>query len=693
MSKYYMNKLITVLHVEDSNSDALYVKGMLGNIPGCQFSVKHANYLKEAIELLQQDCGIDVVLLDLLLPDSEGMATIESIMDVAPSRAIVMLTGEGNQDLILEGLRLGAQDYIPKDEISPNLLKRVILAAYDRQHAQEELRMSEQRFQLAVTGTFDGIWDWMIKGDKFWMSEQYYALLGYQTHDFAPSLDAMKESFHPDDRNSFWRGIQRHIKDKDIAYHAEHRMLTKEGEARWFLVRGQAVWDETGEAVRMAGSISDIHDRKRMEAELTESEERYFLAVRGAGVGLWDWNIETDELYWSDKCKRLIGVTYKEFVPNFSFFEERLHPEDRERVLQAVKNHTDNETRYDVQYRLRHKNGEYIWMRARGQAIWDDDGKASRMAGSVADITEQKKAEEEKVAMEVQLRHAHKLEAIGQLAAGIAHEINTPTQFVGDNIRFFQDFFEDLNDLLELYEKLTEAVKSGQADKALVEQVSDKIEDIDLEYLLEEVPEAISQSLDGVTRIRDIVKAMKEFSHPGSANKELSDINQNIQNTVTVSRNEWKYAAEMELVLDPDLPTVECLPNELNQVILNMVVNAAHAIIDVEGDSGNMGRITVTTKQKGDLCEITISDTGAGIPEGIRQRVFDPFFTTKEVGKGTGQGLAIAYSVVVDKHQGTIDVESEVGKGTTFIIRIPVSARTAQNKEQGDGDEAIAVCG
>ncbi len=689
---------IKVLHVEDSQSDVVYVRGILENIVDIRFTVLHAGTLKDGIDTYRKNRDTDIILLDLTLPDADGIDTLVKMHMAAPETAIIMITGEGDENIILEGLHREAQDYISKKEIRPDLLKRVVVSAIDRYRSHRELISSEQRFQLAVTGTFDGIWDWFITKHELWLSEQFYHLLGYEEGEFPPTLTNWKECFHPDDRKSLLRGIQRHLQEQDIAYHSEHRMRTKDGEYRWFLVRGQAVWNQKGDPVRMAGSISDIHDRKRMEDELTRSEERYFLAVRGAGVGLWDWDIITDEMFWTDKYKRMLGVTYKTFRPERSFWDERIHPEDLPKVKDAMTAHLKDGTQFDVQYRMRHEDGRYIWVQARGQADWEDDGSPSRMAGSVADITELKNAEEERTNFEVQLRHSQKLEAIGQLAAGIAHEINTPSQFVGDNTRFFQDAFVDIAALLELYQKLLDSIEKQEDVEELVKKVKEKIEEVDLEYLLEEVPQAAQQSLDGVARIRDIVKAMKEFSHPGSASKELSDVNKNIENTVTVSRNEWKYVSAVETVLDPNLPQVECLPNELNQVVLNMIVNAAHAIKDVVGDTGEMGKITISTKLVEDQCQITIEDTGKGMPEDVKERVFDPFFTTKEVGKGTGQGLAIAYSVVVDKHSGIVNVESEEGKGTKFIIQVPVSApktslMEAVNDEESDGDEkTTAVC-
>lgn len=291
------------------------------------------------------------------------------------------------------------------------------------------------------------------------------------------------------------------------------------------------------------------------------------------------------------------------------------------------------------------------------------------------EMAERKRKEEERAEMEIQLRQAQKLESIGQLASGIAHEINTPTQFVGDNTQFLKESFEDICRLLKLYEEYMNASAEEQAD--LRDEIKDTAEEIDLEFLLTEIPEAINQSIGGIKRVSEIVKAMKEFSHPVTEQKRMVDINKSVSSTVIVSRNEWKYVSDVESKLADDLPLVPCYPGELNQVILNVIVNAAHAIGDMVGQSGNKGKINVSTRKTQDgMVEIRIADNGPGISEENKPKIFDPFFTTKDIGKGTGQGLAIAYNIIVKKHHGVIDFESEEGKGTTFFIRLP-----AQNNE------------
>jgi PAS domain S-box-containing protein len=294
----------------------------------------------------------------------------------------------------------------------------------------------------------------------------------------------------------------------------------------------------------------------------------------------------------------------------------------------------------------------------------DTDGAAGILVVG-ADITERRMLED-------QLLQAQKLESVGQLAAGIAHEINTPTQYIGDNVGFLKDAFRDIGNLLAHYERLLNAAKDNTLSRETVQEVVLAVERADAGYLLEEIPKAIEQTLEGVTRVSTIVSAMKEFSHPDTKEKIPLDLNHAIQSTITVARSEWKYVADLETELDSTLPPISCQPGEFNQMILNLIVNATHAIADVVGKGGLVkGKITVQTQNCEEWAEIRIRDTGTGIPEKVRTRIFDPFFTTKQIGKGTGQGLAIARSVVVDKHGGSIHFETEEGKGTTFIIRLP----------------------
>ncbi len=288
-------------------------------------------------------------------------------------------------------------------------------------------------------------------------------------------------------------------------------------------------------------------------------------------------------------------------------------------------------------------------------------------------VLKERHLKEELIQMHKDFAQSQKLESIGQLAAGIAHEINTPIQYIGDNTVFVKDAFEDLTETINLFKELLKAQKENTINAQMIEVMEKKLKDADIDYLSEEVPIAVDQTLEGIERVSNIVRSMKEFSHPGVDEKVMTDIHHSIKNTVTVAKNEWKYVADLTLDFDENMPKVFCNPGEMNQVFLNMIVNASHAIADaINNNDSDKGIIKIQTQKTKHWVIIKISDTGTGIPNDLKDKVFDPFFTTKKIGKGTGQGLAISHTVVVDRHQGKLAIETQQGKGTTFIIKLPV---------------------
>ena len=271
------------------------------------------------------------------------------------------------------------------------------------------------------------------------------------------------------------------------------------------------------------------------------------------------------------------------------------------------------------------------------------------------------------------MSQTQRMASIGRLSSGIAHEINTPIQYIGDNMQFFKDSFKDLVTLFNGCMDFIEVTRKGQVSEAAVLQIENTVKETDSEYLIEEIPRAIDQTIEGLKRVSEIASAMKKFCHPGGDERQFVDINKIIKNVVTVARNEWKYFADIVFNLDKNLPPVPCRPGEINQVLLNLVINAAHVVRDVvEKDGTEKGEIKISTGSDHGWAEIRISDTGTGIPKEIRHRIFDPFFTTKEVGRGTGQGLAISRGMIVKNYGGTLDFETESGKGTTMTVRLPL---------------------
>jgi two-component system, NtrC family, sensor kinase len=340
-----------------------------------------------------------------------------------------------------------------------------------------------------------------------------------------------------------------------------------------------------------------------------------------------------------------------------------------------------------AQFRSYRKDGTSFWVGVNFWPMRNGAGVTTHYVSIGADITarleeaanrdrlqQQLYAEmQERERMAIQLRFAQKLESVGRLAAGIAHEINTPVQYVGDSVRFLEEVFGNLRSLLDSHRRLLAALPPGSIPGPDLRQLRDAETAAGLEFLDAEAPKAFERTLDGVNRISAIVRAMKEFAHPDMGDQALADLNHAIETTLTVSRSEYRYRATVNTTFG-ELPEVLCSIGELNQVFLNLIVNAAHAI-EQSGKDATTGRIDISTVAEDGWVRIELADNGCGIPGHHLERVFDPFFTTKEVGRGTGQGLAIARSIIVDKHAGRIDVHSVVDLGTRFVVHLPVGGR------------------
>lgn len=420
---------------------------------------------------------------------------------------------------------------------------------------------------------------------------------------------------------------------------------------------------------RTAALQTQIESRERMGEVLREREALMTAIVNTAADGIITFDEQGLIASANVTAGRLFGRPPEEIVGQgvTRLIGGDLTDDERLRLVAPSPSHQEGRACRELRA-LRQGGGEFPsqWM----ISAFSSAG-VQRYTAIIRDLTEHKQ-------MQVELAHAQKLESVGQLAAGIAHEINTPAQYVGDNLEFVRDAFRELQPVWTALDSLMAPGGGTGPLDARAREAAAAAQAADWTYLIGEVPRAVDEAIEGVTRISTIVRAMKEFSHPGTDAKTLVDLPAAIETTVTVSRNEWKYVADVETSFDPNLPPVLGLPGELNQVFLNLIVNAAHAIGDVVAAApGIKGKITISARERFDHVEVAISDTGGGIPETIRNKIFDPFFTTKEVGKGTGQGLAIARSVVVDKHGGEIDFESAVGEGTTFYIRLPLQNSAA----------------
>jgi PAS domain S-box-containing protein len=566
--------------------------------------------------------------------------------------------------LIVERRLVGVAAVFDRKPLTETSLKSLasgsdqLASGIERKRAEEALRLSEERFRIAAENGSDVVWTWDMLTNQIRTSGAIERILT-SPKDVPRSFDEFRRILHPEDCASVIEAIQRHLEDHK-PYRQEYRIVEKNGAIRYWSARGTALRSIDGAPSEFVGVVSDITERKHTEAALSHLAA----IVESSEAAIISASLDGRVLSWNAAAERIYGYSLDEARGReLSIIAPLERIGEQQDLLRKV---SQGECIHHIETVRVRKGGEPISVLMTVSPLRDVAGNITGACAITSDITERK-------FLERQLAQAQKLESIGQLAAGIAHEINTPIQYVGDNTRFLRDAFTRLGQVFQGYGGLLGALESGADFTPLVADLQSLVKATRVHHMLAEVPQAIEDTLDGIGRVAEIVRAIKEFSHPGSSEKTLQDLNRAIASTTLVSRNEWKYVAELETNLDPNLPLVLCSPGEFNQVILNLIINAAHAIDDaVRGKPGSKGRITVSTRRDGDWAEIRVQDTGTGIPEGIRGNVFNPFFTTKEVGKGTGQGLSIAHTVVVQKHGGTITFDTEEGAGTTFIVRIPI---------------------
>ncbi|HZT02953.1 MAG TPA: ATP-binding protein [Steroidobacteraceae bacterium] len=412
-------------------------------------------------------------------------------------------------------------------------------------------------------------------------------------------------------------------------------------------------------------------------AQLEVSGEQYRALLESTSAVPWELDDGTGACtYIGAQVERQWGWPADRFREN-GFLFSCVHPDDRPAFAQALEEAVAWQD-VTIDCRFLFASDRYANVRSFVRHA-PDVRDHRRVRGFSIDVTAQKK-------LELELHQAQRLESVGRLAAGIAHEINTPVQFISDNCHFLKDGLGEVRTVLERYREALRAVAAGSMsggealERSLVEEQA-----CDLGFLCENMPIAVERSLEGLERVAKIVRSMKEFSHPNQDAPSSADLNAAILSTLTIARNEYKYVAEVETRLG-DIPAVICYAGELNQAFLNIIVNAAHAVNETVAGTDRKGLITVSTAVDGGEVVISVADTGPGIPQEIQDKIFDPFFTTKEVGRGSGQGLAIARAVIVERHGGSLTFATEPGKGTVFVIRLPAAPAgesAADAREQG----------
>lgn len=668
------DQTLSILLVEDSREDAELLLAHLDQA-GIKFSSKRVDTANEMSKALK-NLSWDLVLSDYALPNFNGMEALQLLQQSGIDIPFILVSGTIGEDVAVSALKAGAHDFMTKGNLTrlvPAIERELREASERRRRRETEASLKETYEKLIAIG--EAASDAILMTDShfritFW-NPTAEAMFGYPA-DYALGQGLFRLALAPECRDDFQRLFQNAMHLGQERVYGKTVEMTGRNKDGWeMLLEISLSTVLLGGRWHAVAVIRDITQRKAMEQDWLEQLQFFQTVLEAIPNPIYYKDADGRYLgcnrafmdYVNRPKDEIIGRTFQEFipaelVPQHEKADQEVIRQKRGRTYEAVVAYADGSLRTVLETKA---------------PFFDLEGRVAGTVGTMLDITDRKRGEMERARLEIQLRQAQKLEAIGQLAAGIAHEINTPIQFIGDNTSFLQESFQDILSYLRrqgtLFEEASDVGSHGL--DAMLEQYRA----LDPDYLLKEIPKAIEQTRDGIARVTRIVGAMKDFSHPGMESKVHVDLNHAIESTLIISHNEWKYIAEVETDYDPNLPSVPCFPSEFNQVVLNLVVNAAHAIQEAreKGNPDLKGRIQITTRKEGQEAIIRIGDNGSGIPEHARQKIFEPFFTTKPIGKGTGQGLAIAHSVIVDKHKGRLSFESIVGKGTLFTIVLPLA--------------------
>jgi PAS domain S-box-containing protein len=706
LSEIMKTHLVKVLLIDANAREAAELQQKIADSKNTSFSVQTVGGCSEAFDRLRSQ-KFEIVLADLGVPDSRGIASLEELQSKAPETPIVVVSSVFQDSEALETVRAGAQDYLVKSRLNPPALERILLYCIERHRGRRRTAMQysvsrvlaeSETLRQAAAELLRVLCDFLNCdfGRIFHLDRWSGELVHYESYHIPSREFPLTEGLSKEMRFTKGMGLPGRawanfapvcVRDLTQDPSSTRSEATREGLLSAF-------------AFPITLGAENLGVIEFLSPDLREPDDELLKVVTNIGTQVGQFmarklaeeereHVTNERLLILDSASEgIYGVDFNGFITFMNRSAAKMF-----RCLPAdVSGKSDHELFHHSRpdgscypsedcpiYRVL-STGQGC--RVDDEFFWRTDGtrftvdyssfpvlEAGTIKGAVVcfnDITDRK-------GMEVELRHAQKLEAVGSLAAGIAHEINTPIQFVGDNTRFLQDAFRDVLELFESFEEVCREAQTGAVKAGLLEDVRTVREKIDWDYLRREIPRALDQMVDGIGRVAAIVRAMKEFSHVDrSAEKTPADLNKALESTLVVARNELKYVADVEVDFG-ELPLVVCHLGDLNQVFLNLLINAAHAIGDVVKGTEKRGKIGVRTRQEAEWVEIAVTDSGTGIPDSVAGKVFDPFFTTKQVGKGTGHGLTLARAIVVEKHGGTLTFETTMGKGTTFFVRLPVN--------------------
>ena len=639
--------------------DSLYkeLKALLEN----NYEIETACDGNEALELIDElkKDGYDIALIisDFTMPVMSGAELLEKAAAKAPNMAKILLTGHAEMHDISDTVNKSHLDKFLLKPWDSQVLSTSITEVLLNYQLKKDLQIHQSKAaernmaleliaQVAQTGSFK----WTPDNDIVKFSSQWAKTFEHKNP--ANDIDWYFSLIHPDDLES----VKEHfntLKNEDIDdLSSEFRIKDGNNKFRWVINNSMVdKLNKTGNKKTIICIEQDITDHKHKEKTLIEANKINNILKHISEQIVF---LSSDrKVVWANRNEDGTVCCDTDFTCYHKWGHE--NPCANCPIEECIK------TGSNVYAEVKTDNGKIYSTTA--TPIFDDNNELVGIVHSRLDVTKQKE-------LEIMLQHNQKMESVGQLAAGIAHELNTPIQYISDNLNFLKRAFETIH--AKLAEK-SDSLNNKQID---AEELSQYIKDMfETEYELKESKGAFDDAIYGTSHISKIVSAMKDFAHPDSNSPEMSDVNQIVCNAVTITKNEWKYFAEVKTSFQSESLNISCMPGNLLQVIINMIVNSAHAIQDRMKITPEPGLIQISTSQKDGYAIIELKDNGNGIPENIKQNIYDPFFTTKEVGKGTGQGLAITHDIIVNKHQGFIEMESEIGKGTTFRLKLPLECQ------------------
>ena len=643
-----IGEAIHVLLVEDNPGDVALLKIMLSEECEGRISIETAARVSEAVKRLDSG-GVDVVLLDLTLPDAQGLEALVHLQAHTHLVPIIVQTGLDDEDLAVKAMQLGAQDYITKGKPDGRLLMRRIRQAIERTRTASELAEQRRRMDALLENIPDRVYFKDRKGAFIQVNPALARLYGFEDPlQVIGKTDA--DFFTPEHARQARADEEAVLRTGKPIIGKMEKETFPDGRTTWALTTKMALKDEAGAIVGTFGVSRDITELKTTEIALRSSEERYGRLLDSVTDYVYTVILENDRAISTQHglgCFAVTGYSPEEFEADPYLWHAIIFPEDRDAVVNSLMQASRDGAAFQIEHRLIRKDGKIRWVRNKQVPRRDSAGRIVSYDGLMSDITDRRRGDEELKAAQSQLMQLEKLHSIGQLAAGVAHEVKNPLQVILVGLQYLGDL---------------PLAKDGEAISV------------------------IADMQDAVQRANSVVQDLLDFSSPRELGMQAASINTLLEKALRFVRHDLKTArVHVTKQLAPDLPDAYVDPNKIEQVFVNIITNACHAM-------PNGGTLTVTTRKKivthadaaphdaGDRSGIRfragenaivveIRDTGTGVAADAIGKIFEPFFTTKNTGKGTGLGLSVTRKIM-DLHRGKISIENHPGGGVMATLTL-----------------------